>query len=62
MRCSGSQTICTAVEPARSREAMQVLESIAFAEVLKPLAQALGFVGEIAIGAVSQRLFTLREP
>ena len=57
MRCSGSQTICTAAEQAGQRRAAGVFEALLFERVLEPLAKPLGPVGEIAIASVAERLF-----
>ncbi len=53
MRCSESQTTCTAPEPRERR----VFEALLFAQVLEPLTKSLGPVGEIALGSVAQQLF-----
>lgn len=55
MRCCGSPTTSTAADAAR--EARDVASAVLFREILKPLAQGLGPVGEIALGAVADSLF-----
>ncbi len=55
MRCCGSPTTSTAAEPAL--QARDVASAVLFREILKPLAQGLGPVGEIALGAVADTLF-----
>jgi hypothetical protein len=60
MKCSGSQTICTAAEPRRERAAVErSLQGLLFTELLAPLRAALGPTGDIVVGAVTRRLFPL---
>ena len=43
---------------------MRAFEAVLFAQVMRPLAQSLGDVGELALGVATQRLFapeTLRD-
>lgn len=55
MKCSASQTTCTAPElPVR---AAGVFQALLFTQVLEPLTKSLGPVGEIALGSVAQQLF-----
>lgn|GEM_PF-1394770 len=56
MRCSGSPTTCTAVNPARVREAAAQFEATLFAAALAPIAKALGFFGDAALGQVALTL------
>ena len=58
MRCCGSPTTSTAAEPPAS--ARDLASAVLFREILKPLAQGLGPVGEIALGAVADSLFVKR--
>ncbi|HYZ15213.1 MAG TPA: hypothetical protein VE591_02385 [Candidatus Acidoferrum sp.] len=61
MKCCGSQTTFNAADPRiadQRRAAEQIAQSLIFREVLRPLAQGLGPVGEIAIGNVADALFT----
>jgi hypothetical protein len=58
MKCSGSPTTCTAAERDPRAAAADALSAIVFREVLKPLANGLGPVGETAIAAVADTLFT----
>jgi len=67
MRCSASPTTSTAADPrAGDRRALAetdaraVMSAVLFREILKPLAQGLGPVGEIALGAVADELFVRR--
>jgi len=39
------------------RSAQDVVSAVLFREILKPLAQGLGPMGEIALGAVADELF-----
>jgi hypothetical protein len=57
MKCSGSQTICTAPDRDPSVAAAQTLQALIFAKILEPLAKPLGPVGEIALTSVAQRMF-----
>ena len=59
MRCCGSPTTSTAADAPVRREpsAADVASAVLFREILKPLAQGLGPVGEIALGAVADSLF-----
>jgi hypothetical protein len=68
MRCCASPTTSTAADAraAERRElaelsARDVMSAVLFREILKPLANGLGPVGEIAIGAVADQLF-VRKP
>jgi hypothetical protein len=56
MRCCGSPTTSTAAEPAAIR-AQDVVNAVLFREILKPLAQGLGPLAEVALGAVADELF-----
>jgi hypothetical protein len=58
MRCCGSPTTSTAAEQVVS--ARDVASAVLFREILKPLAQGLGPVGEIALGSVADALFVKR--
>lgn len=62
MRCSASPTISIAAEPRSddARAERDVVNAILFREILKPLAQGLGPVGEIALGAVADEVFVRR--
>ena len=67
MRCCASPTTSTAADPrAGDRRALAqadaraVMSAVLFREILKPLAQGLGPVGEIALGAVADELFVRR--
>jgi hypothetical protein len=63
MKCCGSQTTSSAVDPRvvdQRRAAEQIAESLIFREILKPLAQGLGPVGELAAGNVADALFARR--
>jgi len=42
------------------RRVRDVASALLFREILKPLAQGLGPVGEIALGAVADELFTAK--
>lgn len=42
------------------RAAREVVNAVLFREILKPLAQGLGPVGETALGTVVDRLFVRR--
>ena len=55
MRCCGSLTTSTAADSVPT--AREVAGAVLFREILKPLAQGLGPVGEIALGAVADSLF-----
>jgi hypothetical protein len=55
MRCCGSPTTSTAADA--GLRASDVASAVLFREILKPLAQGLGPVGEIALGAVADTLF-----
>ena len=59
MRCCGSPTTSIAAEP-RPVRAQDVLDAVLFREILKPLAQGLGPLAEIALGAVADELFVRR--
>lgn len=73
MRCCASSTTSTAAdqpsvivtfrEPqgdTKGPQPAQLAEALLFREILKPLAQALGPVGEIALGTVADDLFVRR--
>lgn len=67
MRCFASSTISTAVSGSAppdirssSADARDVVNALLFREILKPLAKALGPVGEIALGTVADDLFVRR--
>ena len=62
MRCSGSPTTCIAADPhaAETRAVRDVMSALLFREILNPLAQGLGPVGEIALGGVTDALFVRR--
>jgi hypothetical protein len=62
MRCSASPTTCIAADPRATQEqtAREVMSAVLFREILKPLAQGLGPVGEIALGGVADALFVRR--
>jgi hypothetical protein len=63
MRCSGSPTTCIAADPRAAEEertAREVMSAVLFREILKPLAQGLGPVGEVALGGVADALFVRR--
>jgi hypothetical protein len=67
MRCCASPTTSTAADPrAEDRRALAqadaraVMGAVLFREILKPLAQGLGPVGEIALGAVADELYVRR--
>ena len=40
------------------RELTETVEAVVFREVLKPLAAALGPVGDVVVGTVADRVFT----
>jgi hypothetical protein len=64
MRCCASPTTSTAADAARAdqrRSAQDVVSAVLFREILKPLAQGLGPVGEIALGAVADELFARKD-
>ena len=56
MRCSASPTISTAAEPAPPR-LEDVAQALLFREILKPLENALGPVGSLALEAATEALF-----
>ena len=67
MRCCASPTTSTAPDPRAGErralaqtDARAVMSAVLFREILKPLAQGLGPVGEIALGAVADELFVRR--
>ena len=68
MRCCASPTTSTAADPRadaassanRNASAQDVLNAVLFREILKPLAQGLGPVADIALGAVADDLFARR--
>jgi hypothetical protein len=57
MRCNASPTTCTAADAERVRLVTSTLDAVLFREILKPLATALGPVGDTALAAVTDRLF-----
>ena len=59
MRCSESQTTCTAVDA--QRRAAGVVEALLFAQVLAPLTKALGPAGDFALHSVAQQLFAPKD-
>ncbi len=63
MKCCALPTISTAAEAAQSpkaRAARDVLDALLFREVLKPLAQSMGPVGDVLLGGVVDDLFVRR--
>jgi hypothetical protein len=60
MRCCASPTTSTAADPRRDIAAQDVVNAVLFREILKPLAQGLGPVAEIALGSVADDLFARR--
>ena len=62
MRCCASPTTSTAADArVEGRQAARgVVDALLFREILKPLAQALGPVGETALGTVVDGLFAPR--
>jgi hypothetical protein len=62
MRCCASPTTSIAAEPRdqEHRTARDVLNAVLFREILKPLAQGLGPVGEVALGSVADALVVRR--
>ena len=67
MRCCVSPTTSTAadvratgVRTDERQAARDVVNAVLFREILKPLAQGLGPVGETALGTVVDRLFVRR--
>lgn len=64
MRCCASPTTSIAADaPARDaqRTARDVMNAVLFREILEPLAQGLGPVAEIALGAVADDLFVRKQ-
>lgn len=57
MRCSASPTTSTAADPRAEIKARDVMNALLFREILKPLAQGLGPVAEIALGSVADDVF-----
>lgn len=59
MKCCGSPTTSIAAEPRaqEQRAARDVMNAVLFREVLKPLAQGLGPMGEIVTGQVADAMF-----
>jgi hypothetical protein len=55
MRCCASSTTSTVPEP--QPDPRSFVEATLFAAALKPLAEAMGFMGEVVTGEVAQRLF-----
>jgi hypothetical protein len=55
MKCCASSTTSTAPKPQPDPHAF--VEATLFAAALKPLAESLGFMGEVVVGDVAQRLF-----
>jgi hypothetical protein len=75
MKCCVSPTTSIAVSPAPSAvrstaqrvagpdpSAVAALQAVIFSEVLKPLAQALGPVGDVTLSSVSAQLFMRTRP
>ena len=64
MRCCASPTTSTAADPrgdaGTNATARDVMSAVLFREILKPLAQGLGPVAEIALGRVADDLFVRR--
>ena len=66
MKCCGSQTTSTAPEPAaraaslRSADAPRFFEALMLSAALKPVADALGYYGELVIERCAQEA-TFRE-
>lgn len=63
MRCCVSPTTSTAAEARGDQErraARDVVNAVLFREILKPLAEGLGPVGETALGTVVDQLFVRR--
>ena len=62
MRCCASPTTSIAADPRAEQQhtARDVMSAVLFREILKPLAEGLGPVGEIALGAVADELFVRR--
>ena len=60
MRCCASPTTSTAAEPRPEVTARDVMNTVLFREILKPLVQGLGPVAEIALGSVADDLFVRR--
>ncbi len=62
MRCCASPTISIAADVlARERtDARDLTNAILFREILKPLAQGLGPLAEVALGAVADEVFVRR--
>jgi len=60
MSCCASPTTSIAADEVRAqrqRSAYDVASAVLFREILKPLAQGLGPVAEIALGTVADELF-----
>jgi hypothetical protein len=64
MRCCGSPTTSIAADPraAEERTARDVAGAVLFREIMKPLAQGLGPLAEVALGGVADALFVRRPP
>ncbi len=62
MRCCASPTTSTAADARAdaAQSARDVMNAVLFREILKPLAQGLGPIGEIALGTVADDLFVRR--
>ncbi len=60
MRCCASPTTSIAADSRADMTARDVLNAVLFREILKPLAQGLGPVAEIALGSVADDLFVRR--
>jgi hypothetical protein len=56
-QCSGVQVPCVAAQPDASKLATNAIEAVVFREILKPLAEGLGPVGETALDSVADSLF-----
>jgi hypothetical protein len=60
MKCCGSQITSTAAEPPPPAPRPAVADAfgaILLSEIFKPLAAALGPVGDVVVGSVTQELF-----
>jgi hypothetical protein len=63
MRCCALPTTSSAADPRvadERRAAEQIAQAVLFREVLKPLAEGLGPVGELAAANVADTLFARR--
>jgi len=57
MRCCASPTTSTAAEPSARDAVRDVAAAVLFREILRPLAEGLGPVGELALGAAIDKTF-----